>query len=159
MKQKYNSDIANSAAAMMQLPNNLEGILQEVKGQVEVTPKQETNTCNVPQGSKSTSTKVRMQKSSKTIKKTEMNPQQICEESLWQQFCTNCISEENIPKIVGKGGNTSFCKINKDILTTLRQYNVGGYTSQTLINAILRSFILHYKKEFCKYKTVGKSIL
>ncbi len=34
---KYNSDIADSASALMQLPNNLEGILQEVKGQTEVT--------------------------------------------------------------------------------------------------------------------------
>lgn len=35
---KYKSDIADSASAMMQLPNTLEGMLQDIHGQVAVTP-------------------------------------------------------------------------------------------------------------------------
>ena len=59
------------------------------------------------------------------------------------------------PKIV----NGDFCKVDKDILATFKKYVVGGYTTQTVVNAILRSFILHYKKNFNEYRKSEKSLL
>lgn len=80
-------------------------------------------------------------------------------DELWASFSSLCEQENLLPKTVGKEGNMSFCKVDKDILATFRKYSVGGYTTQTLVNAILRSFILHYKKEFNKYKITEKSLL
>ena len=80
-------------------------------------------------------------------------------DALWTAFCSQCAEEDNLPKIVGKDGNMTLCKVNKDILATFRKYAVGGYSTQTIINAILHSFVLHYKKEFSQYKVTGKSLL
>ena len=115
---KYKSDIAESAANMMQIPDTLEGLLQDIHGQKEVeSPVAENSNSALPETS------------------------------------------DLLPKTVGKDGNMSFCKVDKDILATFRKYSVGGYTTQTLVNAILRSFILHYKNEFNKYKITEKSLL
>lgn len=156
---KYNSDIADSASALMQLPNNLEGILQEVKGQTEVTASPHSKEESAPVSSPSKNMSNKKSKYSKQKLSSNEDPRLASTDAMWQTFCSNCELEENTPKTVGKDGVTSFCKVDKDILTTFRLYAVGGYSNQTLINAILRSFILHYKKEFSQFRTKGKSIL
>jgi hypothetical protein len=157
-KNKYQSDIAESAANMMQLPDTLEGILQDVHGQKEVESLVETNSdVSAPEATPSVEKKVKKQKP------TKANPigaiHLIDGDNLWASFSSLCEQEDLLPKTVGKDGTMSFCKVDKDILATFRKYSVGGYTTQTLVNAILRSFILHYKKEFNKYKITEKSLL
>ncbi|MGP1437177.1 MAG: hypothetical protein ACTTKN_11255 [Phocaeicola sp.] len=155
---KYKSDIAESAANMMQLPDTLEGMLQDVHGQKEVeSPIEPKGDVSVPE------TTPTVEKKAKKQKLTKPNPvgaiPLIDGDALWASFSSLCEQEELLPKTVGKDGNASFCKVDKDILATFRKYSVGGYNTQTLVNAILRSFILYYKKEFNKYKITEKSLL
>lgn len=156
---KYKSDIADSAANMMQLPDTLEGMLQDIHGQKEVespvTVSKESVTEPVPAATK----KPQKQKQNKMNTTPDSTIPLIDGDELWASFSTLCEQEELLSKTVGKDGNASFCKVDKDILATFRKYSVGGYSTQTLVNAILRSFILHYKKEFNKYKITEKSVL
>ena len=93
------------------------------------------------------------------IREENINVPTIVGDELWTSFCKQCVYEEQLPKTVGKDGVTSFCKIDKDILATFKRYIVEGYSAQTVVNAILRSFILHYKKEFNQYRKVEKPLL
>ena len=86
-------------------------------------------------------------------------PKIVNGDALWTAFWEQCAAESQQPKTVGKDGNVSFCKVDKDILATFKKYVVGGYTTQTVVNAILRSFILHYKKNFNEYRKSEKSLL
>lgn len=86
-------------------------------------------------------------------------PKIVNGDALWTAFWEQCATESQQPKTVGKDGNVSFCKVDKDILATFKKYVVGGYTTQTVVNAILRSFILHYKKNFNEYRKSEKSLL
>ena len=155
---KYKSDIAESASSMMQLPDTLEGMLRDIHGQTEVTNKQGEN----KEGNLSITNAVPSQTKKKdklNVKNQNINDSTIVGDELWTSFCKQCVYEEQLPKTVGKDGVTSFCKIDKDILATFKRYIVEGYSTQTVVNAILRSFILHYKKEFNQYRKVEKPLL
>lgn len=156
---KYKSDIADSASAMMQLPNTLEGMLQDIHGQVVVTPAkiEEQDTKSSSQVVPQVPSKRRRQK--KTVATDNPAPTFIPGDDLWTSFCTQCTLEDQSPKTIGKDGTASFCKLDKDILATFRKCSVAGYSTQTMVNAILRSFILHYKKEFNAYRVTEKSLL
>lgn len=156
---KYKSDIADSAANMMQLPDTLEGMLQDIHGQKEVESPVTVSNENVPEPVPAATKKPQKQKQNKMNTTPDSTIPLIDCDELWASFSTLCEQEELLPKTVGKDGNASFCKVDKDILATFRKYSVGGYSTQTLVNAILRSFILHYKKEFNKYKITEKSVL
>ena len=156
---KYKSDIADSAANMMQLPDTLEGMLQDIHGQKEVESPVTVSKESVPEPVPAATKKPQKQKQNKMNTTPDSTIPLIDGDELWVSFSTLCEQEELLPKTVGKGGNASFCKVDKDILATFRKYSVGGYSTQTLVNAILRSFILHYKKEFNKYKITEKSVL
>lgn len=156
---KYKSDIADSAANMMQLPDTLEGMLQDIHGQKEVESPVTVSNESVPEPVPAATKKPQKQKQNKMNTTPDSTIPLIDGDELWASFSTLCEQEELLPKTVGKDGNASFCKVNKDILATFRKYSVGGYSTQTLVNAILRSFILHYKKEFNKYKITEKSVL
>lgn len=146
---KYKTDIAAAAASMMELPGTLEGMLHDIHGQVEV-----------PSIASSTSpTEAKKKNSSKTSAKVLEQPKIVNGDALWTAFWEQCATESQQPKTVGKDGNVSFCKVDKDILATFKKYVVGGYTTQTVVNAILRSFILHYKKNFNEYRKSEKSLL
>ena len=154
---KYKSDIAESAANMMQLPDTLEGMLQDIHGQKEVeSPMVSQTDVDTPKVITTVGKKPKKQKQDKTKSTPVGSIHMIDGDELWASFSSLCEQENLLPKTVGKEGNMSFCK---DILATFRKYSVGGYTTQTLVNAILRSFILHYKKEFNKYKITEKSLL
>ncbi len=157
---KYKSDIAESAANMMQLPDTLEGMLQDIHGQKEVeSPVASQTDMDIPKVIPTVEKKSKKQKQDKTKATPAGSIHTIEGDELWASFSSLCEQEDQLPKNVGKDGNMSFCKVDKDILATFRKYSVGGYTTQTLVNAILRSFILHYKKEFNKYKITEKSLL
>jgi uncharacterized protein (DUF4415 family) len=156
---KYKSDIADSAANMMQLPDTLEGMLQDIHGQKEVESPVTVSNESVPEPVPAATKKPQKQKQNKMNTTPDSTIPLIDCDELWASFSTLCEQEELLPKTVGKDGNASFCKVDKDILATFRKYSVGGYSTQTLVNAILRSFILHYKKEFNKYKITEKSVL
>jgi uncharacterized protein (DUF4415 family) len=156
---KYKSDIADSAANMMQLPDTLEGMLQDIHGQKEVESPVTVSNESVPEPVPAATKKPQKQKQNKMNTTPDSTIPLIDGDELWASFSTLCEQEELLPKTVGKDGNASFCKVDKDILATFRKYSVGGYSTQTLVNAILRSFILHYKKEFNKYKITEKSVL
>lgn len=157
---KYKSDIAESAANMMQLPDTLEGMLQDIHGQKEVeSPMVSQTDVDTPKVITTVGKKPKKQKQDKTKSTLVGSIHMIDGDELWASFSSLCEQENLLPKTVGKEGNMSFCKVDKDILATFRKYSVGGYTTQTLVNAILRSFILHYKKEFNKYKITEKSLL
>lgn len=151
---KYKSDIADSASAMMQLPNTLEGMLQDIHGQVAVAPAKEEAVPVTP-----TPTPPQKRKQAKDIPASGESPIFVSGDDLWTAFCAQCVSEDQLPKTVGKEGATSFCKVDKDILATFRRYSVGGYSTQTMVNAILRSFILHYKKQFNEYRVKERPLL
>ena len=147
---KYGTDIAAAASSMMELPGALEGMLHDIHGQVEVSP------AAVPSIASSTSpTEAKKKNSSKTSAKVLEQPKIVNGDAFWEQ----CATESQQPKTVGKDGNVSFCKVDKDILATFKKYVVGGYTTQTVVNAILRSFILHYKKNFNEFRKSEKSLL
>ncbi|MDR0185302.1 hypothetical protein FIN92_01635 [Prevotella brunnea] len=160
---KYKSDIADSASNMMQLPGTLEGMLQDIHGQKEVSSPQEeskeTETLTKPTPVLATPKKSKKQKLASLTQATVPTPTMVDGDGLWTAFCSQCAEEDSLPKVVGKDGNMTLCKVNKDILATFRKYAVGGYSTQTIINAILHSFILHYKKEFSQYRVTGKSLL
>lgn len=157
---KYKSDIAESAANMMQLPDTLEGMLQDIHGQKEVeSPMVSQTDVDTPKVITTVGKKPKKQKQDKTKSTPVGSIHMIDGDEIWASFSSLCEQENLLPKTVGKEGNMSFCKVDKDILATFRKYSVGGYTTQTLVNAILRSFILHYKKEFNKYKITEKSLL
>ena len=145
---KYKTDIAAAASSMMELPGTLEGMLHDIHGQVEVSP------AAVPSIASSTSP-TEAKKSAKVLEQ----PKIVNGDALWTAFWEQCATESQQPKTVGKDGNVSFCKVDKDILATFKKYVVGGYTTQTVVNAILRSFILHYKKNFNEYRKSEKSLL
>jgi uncharacterized protein (DUF4415 family) len=144
---------------MMQLPDTLEGMLQDIHGQKEVESPVTVSNESVPEPVPAATKKPQKQKQNKMNTTPDSTIPLIDGDELWASFSTLCEQEELLPKTVGKDGNASFCKVDKDILATFRKYSVGGYSTQTLVNAILRSFILHYKKEFNKYKITEKSVL
>ena len=163
---KFKSDIADSASAMMQLPNTLEGMLQDIHDQVAVSPAKadeddnEPSAQSLPKHPLSTPQappKHRRQK--KAAPTDNATPAFVAGDELWTAFCTQCTLEDQSPKTIGKDGTASFCKLDKDILATFRKWSVAGYSTQTMVNAILRSFILHYKKEFNAYRVTEKSLL
>lgn len=157
---KYKSDIAESAANMMQIPDTLEGLLQDIHGQKEVeSPVAENTNLALPETLTIVKKNSKRQKQEKAKAVPVGSIHLIDGDELWTSFSSLCEQEDLLPKTVGKDGNMSFCKVDKDILATFRKYSVGGYTTQTLVNAILRSFILYYKKEFNKYKITEKSLL
>lgn len=158
---KYKSDIADSASNMMQLPGTLEGMLQDIHGQKEVSTSQEESieiaTPTAPPHTLVAPKKAKRQK--QPILSQATAPTMVDGDELWTAFCSQCAEEDSLPKVVGKDGNMTLCKVNKDILATFRKYAVGGYSTQTIINAILHSFVLHYKKEFSQYRVTGKPLL
>lgn len=156
---KYKSDIADSASAMMQLPDTLEGMLQDIHGQVAVAPAKEEEVPAASSPASSASATPKKRKQAKDSLASGESPVFVSGDDLWTAFCAQCVSEDQLPKTVGKEGATSFCKVDKDILATFRRYSVGGYSTQTMVNAILRSFILHYKKQFNEYRIKERPLL
>lgn len=160
---KYKSDIGNSATSMMQLPSTLEGMLQDIHGQKEVSSTKEedykTDAPTIPPPATVSPKKNKKQKKTKSANVPSPTPIIVDGDELWSSFISQCTEEDSLPKVVGKGGNMTLCKVNKDILATFRKYAVEGYSTQTIINAILHSFILHYKKEFSQYRVTGKPLL
>lgn len=160
---KYKSDMAVPASNMMQLPGTLEGMLMDIHGQKEVSSPQGegngTEDLTEPTPAPAAPKKPRKQKLTNPTLPPAPIPAMADGDELWTAFRSQCAEEDSLPKIVGKDGNMTLCKVNKDILATFRKYAVGGYSAQTIVNAILHSFVLHYKNEFSRYKVTVRPLL
>ena len=114
---KYKSDIAESAANMMQLPDTLEGMLQDIHGQKEVeSPMVSQTDVDTPKVITTVGKKPKKQKQDKTKSTPVGSIHMIDGDELWASFSSLCEQENLLPKTVGKEGNMSFCKVDKDIL-------------------------------------------
>lgn len=72
--------------------------------------------------------------------------------NLWEQFVNLCPKETKIRRSTGVQGICTQVGIERDLMATLKQCKVEGYSCNVMINAIVRSFILHYKDNFASYK-------
>lgn len=157
---KYKSDIADSAANMMQLPDTLEGMLQDIHGQKEVESPVTVSNESVPEPVPAATKKPQKQKQNKMNTTPDSTIPLIDGDELWASFfnplwarrtaAQDCRERRQCKFLQGGQGHTRYFS---------QVSSVGGYSTQTLVNAILRSFILHYKKEFNKYKITEKSVL
>lgn len=80
-------------------------------------------------------------------------------DKLWSSFLDCCVNEEKNTYNVGKDGNASFCRISKEILNSFKRYPVEGHDLQVVVNAVLRSFLLHFKSNFKEYKKTSRDCL
>lgn len=80
-------------------------------------------------------------------------------DKLWSSFLDCCVNEEKNTYNVGKDGNASFCRISKEILNSFKRYPVEGHDLQVVVNAVLRSFLLHFKSNFKEYKKASRDCL
>lgn len=71
---------------------------------------------------------------------------------LWDQFVNMCDSDKGLRKDLGRGGTAKLMRIENDIVDTFSMCRVNDHSITTMVNAILRSFVLHYKKNFLEYK-------
>lgn len=96
------------------------------------------------------------QKQSKTAKEPDKSPGFSIPASqsggvLWDLIVNSCDGEDKIPKKIGRNGTAQQVVIEKYIIRTLQAHPINGHSISTMINAILRSILLHYKAEFQKF--------
>lgn len=96
------------------------------------------------------------QKQAKTTKDTVKSPSYSIPASqnggvLWDLIVNSCDGEDKIPKKIGRNGTAQQVVIEKYIIRTLQAHPINGHSISTMINAILRSILLHYKAEFQKF--------
>lgn len=72
--------------------------------------------------------------------------------TLWEQIASCCEEELKISKNAGRGGTAQNVMIEKTIFRTLQSHRIKSYSVTTMVNAILRSVLLHYKTEFLRYE-------
>lgn len=73
-------------------------------------------------------------------------------DNLWEEFVNLCSEENALNRTCGYEGTCSMIRIDKDLVATLKECRVYGYTGGVLINSILRTFIIHYKEKFASFK-------
>lgn len=154
---------------MPDIPNSLDGLLQGtmVESTEPVLPPSVNNEAegndvkaSSEAGKKSTSTKKsKTVKSPKTPKAKADEPQEVViptkleGKDLWEQFVNMCESDKELRKDLGRGGTAKLMRIENDIVDTFSMCRVNDHTITTMVNAILRCFVLHYKNNFLQYKT------
>jgi len=159
----FKSSMAQAANDMLDLPNNLEGILHDVNGQKEVRtseteqPQREGEKQSVTKGQVSpVNTPRKERKSSKTRSE---GPVTLKGEDLWSQFVALCEDERQVPMETGRNGTAGMVRVEKDLLQALRMCPVNEHSLTTMVNAILRAFFLHYKGRFIAFKTKKNPLL
>ncbi len=97
---KYKSDIADSASNMMQLSGTLEGMLQDIHGQKEVSTSQEESieiaTPAVPPPTPVAPKKAKRQK--QPVLSQAPAPTMVDGDELWTAFCTSVQKKTTCPK-------------------------------------------------------------
>lgn len=160
----FKSNMAQAANDMLDLPANLEGILQEVNGQKEVRI---SDTAGAgPEGKEKApvqreekETAARPRKERKAVKARGNGPVSLKGDNLWSQFVSMCDDEQQVPIEVGRNGTAGMVRVEKDLLQALRQCPVNDHSLTTMVNSILRTFFLHYKEQFIAYKAVKNPLL
>lgn len=148
---KYNTNISESASEIMDIPDDLQGLVKEVNGLTEVggqakpEPKEDANVA-----------RRKNRKPKETIGKTVPVPEG---DSLWNAFVNGCNEESDIDKVVGRDGNAGWCLIDKEIIGACRSCPVNGHGITDMVNAILRQFILHYRPQLLRYKKHKDSLI
>lgn len=133
-------------------------ITNETTGKVKELPsKSNKNETALPAPSK----KAKTSKSTEKGKALNEEPNQQEESTepvklegkdLWEQFVNMCESDKGLRKDLGRNGTAKLMRIENDIVDTFSMCRVNDNTITTMVNAILRSFVLHYKKNFLQYK-------
>lgn len=158
----FKSNMAQAANDMLDLPTNLEGILQEVNGQKEVKASESVN--NESKGKVNSSKPVQEQSSKshkerKTGKERSEGPVVLKGDDLWSQFVSLCEEEKQVTMEVGRNGTAGMVRVEKDLLQALRLCPVNDHSLTTMVNSILRVFFLHYKGRFLDYKIKKNPLL
>ena len=158
----FKSNMAQAANDMLDLPTNLEGILQEVNGQKEVKASESVN--NESKGKVNSSKPVQEQSSKshkerKTGKERSEGPVVLKGDDLWSQFVSLCEEEKQVTMEVGRNGTAGMVRVEKDLLQALRLCPVNDHSLTTVVNSILRVFFLHYKGRFLDYKIKKNPLL
>ena len=160
----FKSNMAQAANDMLDLPANLEGILQEVNGQKEVRISDTAGAApegkeKAPVQREEKETAARTRKERKAVKVRGNGPVSLKGDNLWSQFVSMCDDEQQVPIEVGRNGTAGMVRVEKDLLQALRQCPVNDHSLTTMVNSILRTFFLHYKEQFIVYKTVKNPLL
>ena len=159
----FKSNMAQAANDMLDLPTNLEGILQEVNGQKEVKASESVN--NESKGKVNSSKPVEQEQSSKshkerkTGKERSEGPVVLKGDALWSQFVSLCEEEKQVTMEVGRNGTAGMVRVEKDLRQALRLCPVNDHSLTTMVNSILRVFFLHYKGRFLDYKIKKNPLL
>lgn len=164
MSNKKNS-IAASTSSLMEMPDDLEGLVKQVNGVVD-TPKIEIEDKHEDKHEDAKPSKPKQKAAKATTKKPKAEKTQKVPESLslngdalWNSFVQGCDTENDKPKSVGRKGNAGWCMIDKDILVACRQCSVNGHSITDMVNAMLRQFILHYRSQFLQFKESEDSLI
>lgn len=159
----FKSSMAQSANDMLDLPTNLEGILQDVNGQKEVkSPKPEAAE---REGDKQSNDKrqvsptTKQHKERKFVKTRAEGPITLKGDDLWSQFICLCEDERQVSMEVGRNGTAGMVRVEKDLIQALRMCPVNDHSLTTMVNSILRAFFLHYKGQFMVYKAKKNPLL
>jgi uncharacterized protein (DUF4415 family) len=76
------------------------------------------------------------------------SPSSAAEKDLWSQFLEYCKSTS-----YANGDSIKTVRIDNDIHETLRLNSVNGHNITTMVNAILRAFLMHFKDQVLAHKT------
>lgn len=160
----FKSNMAQAADDMLDLPANLEGILQEVNGQKEVKASAPVNNelegeKEAPSPAEEKKQTVKPRKERKTVKARVEGPVTLKGDDLWSQFVSLCEDEQQVTMEVGRNGTAGMVRVEKDLLQALRMCPVNDHSLTTMINSILRAFFLHYKGQFLVYRAKKNPLL
>lgn len=146
----FKTDIEKSAASIMDIPVDLQGLVKQVNGITEVEPPAE----DVPKIRKKRQRQKSGAESNQHVANEDM---QVPDgDALWKDFVSACDEESSDPKSIGHNGNAGWCRIDKDLLSVFKQCPVNGHSITDMVNAALRQFILHYKSQFQQLKKPDK---
>lgn len=158
----FKSNMAQAASDMLDLPTNLEGILQDVNGQ-KVVKSSETSLTEYKgenvQDEKGHEAENKPRKERKTAKVRQEGPVVLKGDDLWSQFISLCEDERQVPMEVGRNGTAGMVRVEKDMIQALRMCPVNDHSLTTMVNSILRAFFLHYKAQFVAYKIKKNPLL
>lgn len=168
MAAKKTNDSANalmrlSEEPLPQLDDDLAGLVVKSQGnQVQQSAEVAAQAAVSPDGNQ-TAGKGTKGENSVTVKEsivTDVTPELATSAegmTLWTQFVDNCDKDKTLRKDLGKGGTARLMRIENDILDTLQLYRVNGHDASVMINSILRTFLVRYKKQFTSFRSKEKT--
>lgn len=167
MSNKYKSDTARAFSDLASLPNVLSipgTVADRLPGsnasvdtdkrdrtEGKVTYQQAEETAQSPK--RTVQMKSAGHKPSKgAISASPSIPTTLKGKDLWEQFVNLCEDDKQIRKDLGRKGTAKLMRVENDIIETFQQCRVNDNTITTMINSVLRSFLLHYKSNFIEFR-------